>query len=120
MQSKEQVLFHVSQMWELVGKDNNATWQLMREVYATPEVRRRFPVGRGLKVNYRRADAGQWSLQATAVWLEGPPPVAYRTKENLDDLHRMASNIKLDRNLPSSLFSKSRSFNCSSFDTMKG
>ena len=37
-----------------------------------------------------------------------PPPPAYRTRENLEDLQRMASNFKLNRNLPSSIFSKCR------------
>ena len=108
MQNKEQILFHVSQMWEAVGSGSSATWQLMREVYPNAAIKARFPVGRGLKLNYRRADAGQWTLQATAVWAEGPPPVGYRTKETLDDLIRTASNLKFNRNLPSSLFSKCR------------
>ncbi len=108
MQNKEQVLFHVSQAWEVVGSGSSANWQLMREVYANAAIRARFPAGRGLKLNYRRAEAGQWSLQATAVWAEGPPPSGYRTKENLDDMIRMASNLKFNRNLPSSLFSKCR------------
>jgi hypothetical protein len=98
----------VSQLWEAVGSGSSLTWQLMREVYPNAEIQRRFKVGTNLKVNYRRADAGQWSLQATAVWAEGPPPPAYRTKETLDELHRMASNLKFGRNLPSSLFSKCR------------
>ena len=102
-------MFHMSQLWEVVGGgSSSATWQQMREVYTNAEVRRRFPVGRGLKCNYRRAEAGQWSQQATAVWSEGPPPPAYRTRENLEDLQRMASNFKLNRNLPSSIFSKCR------------
>jgi hypothetical protein len=108
LQNKEQVLFHVSQAWEVVGSGSSANWQLMREVYANAAIRARFPAGRSLKLNYRRAEAGQWSLQATAVWAEGPPPSGYRTKENLDDLIRMASNLKFNRNLPSSLFSKCR------------
>jgi hypothetical protein len=95
-------------MWEVTGSGSSATWQQLREVYTNAEVRKLFPVGRHLKANYRRVDAGQWSLQATAVWPEGPPPLAYRTKETLEDLQRMASNFKLGRNLPSTIFSKSR------------
>lgn len=85
------VMFHVNQMWVF---QSGIGWAHFRELYPTSELKAMFPPNSKIKCNIKRVDGGQFKFQATAVWLEGPPPPEYRTKEMLDDTVRICSSAK--------------------------
>ena len=92
-------------MWESSGK---TCWTALQEIYSAAEVRTNFPDGTRLRALYRSKDLGDHSYQATVVWRDGSCPKLYRTQDNLDDLQRIASNVKDNKNSTASLFSKTR------------
>lgn len=70
------VMFHVNQMWVF---QSGIGWAYFRELYPTSELKAMFPPNSKIKCNIKRVDGGQVKFQATAVWLEGPPPPDYRS-----------------------------------------
>jgi len=85
------VMFHVNQMWVF---QSGIGWAHFRELYPTSELKAMFPPNSKLKCNIKRVDGGMVNFQATAVWLEGPPPPEYRTKEMMDDTQKLCSSAK--------------------------